>query len=78
MGSVPWASNRRTKSGGESYLTPVTAMPWNADHDAPSMSHLREPVREEPIATANALFEERMEKGRAIRISINRAPEQTP
>ena len=39
------------------------------------MSHLPEPVREKAIEIANALLEEGMEEGKAIRIAIANAKE---
>jgi len=39
------------------------------------MSHLPEPVREKAIEIANALLEEGMEEGKAIRIAIAKAKE---
>ena len=39
------------------------------------MSHLAEPVREKAIEISNALLEEGMEEGKAIRIAIMRAKE---
>ncbi|HKI85543.1 MAG TPA: hypothetical protein VKA53_02240 [Thermoanaerobaculia bacterium] len=50
-------------------------MPWNSDYCPPSMSHLSEPVREKAIEIANALREEGMEEGKAIRIAIAKAKE---
>jgi uncharacterized protein YdaT len=50
-------------------------MPWNSDYYPPSMSHLPEPVREKAIEIANALLEEGMEEGKAIRIAIAKAKE---
>lgn len=48
-------------------------MPWTPDRFPPSMSHLPEPVREKAIEIANALLEEGMEEGKAIRIAIAKA-----
>ena len=50
-------------------------MPWTPDRYQPSMSHLPEPVREKAIEIANALLEEGMEEGKAIRIAIAKAKE---
>ena len=50
-------------------------MPWNSDYYPPSMSHLPVPVREKAIEIANALLEEGMEEGKAIRIAIAKAKE---
>jgi len=50
-------------------------MPWTPDRYPPSMSHLPEPVREKAIEIANALLEEGMEEGKAIRIAIAKAKE---
>ena len=48
-------------------------MPWNADFFPASMKHLPPPVREKAIDIANALLDERMDEGKAIRIAIARA-----
>jgi len=50
-------------------------MPWTPSRFPPSMSHLPEPVREKAIEIANALLEEGMEEGKAIRIAIAKAKE---
>ena len=50
-------------------------MPWTSTRYPPSMSHLPEPVREKAIEIANALLEEGMEEGKAIRIAIAKAKE---
>ena len=50
-------------------------MPWTPDRYPPSMSHLPDPVREKAIEIANALLEEGMEEGKAIRIAIAKAKE---
>jgi len=50
-------------------------MPWTSDRFPPSMSHLPEPAREKAIEIANALLEEGMEEGKAIRIAIAKAKE---
>jgi uncharacterized protein YdaT len=39
------------------------------------MAHLPEPVREKAIEIANALLEEGMDEGKAIRIAIAKAKE---
>ena len=57
------------------FLNPVTAVPWNSDYYPPSMSHLPDSVREKAIEIANALLEEGMEEGKAIRIAIAKAKE---
>jgi uncharacterized protein YdaT len=48
-------------------------MPWSPFHYPPAMAHLPEPVREKAIEIANALLEEGMEEGKAIRIAIAKA-----
>jgi len=50
-------------------------MPWDATRYPASMKHLPELVREKAIAIANALLEEGMEEGKAIRIAIAKARE---
>lgn len=50
-------------------------MPWTADHFPVAMRPLYPLVREKAIAIANALLEEGMEEGRAIRIAIAKAKE---
>ena len=48
-------------------------MPWSMANYPASMRHLSEVTRAKAIAIANALLEEGMEDGRAIRIAIARA-----
>jgi uncharacterized protein YdaT len=48
-------------------------MPWTPDRYPPSMQHLTPIVREKAIEIANALLEEEMPEGQAIRIAIARA-----
>jgi uncharacterized protein YdaT len=48
-------------------------MPWNADYYPPSMQHLAPVVRAKAIEIANALLDEGMEEGKAIRIAIAKA-----
>lgn len=50
-------------------------MPWTLDRYPASMKHLPEPVLEKAIEIANALLEEGMEEGKAIRIAIAKAKE---
>ena len=50
-------------------------MPWNLDYFPPSMKHLPLLAREKAIEIANALLEEGMEEGKAIRIAIAKAKE---
>ncbi len=50
-------------------------MPWNTDYFPASMKHLPPAVREKAIDIANALLDERMNEGKAIRIAIARAKE---
>jgi len=52
-----------------------TVMPWNADYFPASMKNLPPAVREKAIDIANALLDERMDEGKAIRIAIARAKE---
>ena len=48
-------------------------MPWTPDRYPTSMRHLSEVVRDKAIAIANALLEEGMDEGMAIRIAIAKA-----
>lgn len=48
-------------------------MPWNEAYFPASMQHLAPPVRAKAIAIANALLEEGMDEGKAIRIAIAKA-----
>jgi uncharacterized protein YdaT len=48
-------------------------MPWSDDNFPPSMQHLAPVVRAKAIEIANALLDEEMEEGKAIRIAIARA-----
>lgn len=48
-------------------------MPWNETDFPASMRHLSPPVRAKAIEIANALLEEGMDEGRAIRIAIAKA-----
>ena len=50
-------------------------MPWTLERFPPSMEHLPERVREKATEIANALLEEGMEEGKAIRIAIAKAKE---
>ena len=50
-------------------------MPWNSDYFPASMKHLPPPVREKAVEIANALLEEGMDEGKAIRIAIAKAKE---
>ena len=50
-------------------------MPWTLERYPPAMEHLPERVREKAIEIANALLEEGMEEGKAIRIAIAKAKE---
>jgi uncharacterized protein YdaT len=50
-------------------------MPWNSSYFPASMKHLSPLVREKAIEIANALLEEGMEEGKAIRIAIAKAKE---
>jgi len=50
-------------------------MPWNSDYFPISMKHLPPLVREKAIEIANALLEEGMDEGKAIRIAIAKAKE---
>ena len=51
----------------------INKMPWNANYFPASMKHLPPLVREKAIEIANALLEEGMEEGKAIRIAIAKA-----
>ncbi|AOZ04292.1 hypothetical protein BKK81_33440 (plasmid) [Cupriavidus sp. USMAHM13] len=48
-------------------------MPWRADDYATSMRRLALEVREKAIEIANALLEQGMDEGKAIRIAIAQA-----
>jgi uncharacterized protein YdaT len=48
-------------------------MPWNEDYYPTSMRHLSDVARSKAIEIANALLEEGMEEGMAIRIAIAKA-----
>jgi len=50
-------------------------MPWTADYFPVSMKHLQPVVREKAIEIANALLDEGMDEGKAIRIAIAKAKE---
>jgi uncharacterized protein YdaT len=50
-------------------------MPWSKEHYPKSMIHLPDPVRAKAIEIANALLEEGMDEGKAIRIAIAKAKE---
>ncbi|HQN64684.1 MAG TPA: hypothetical protein PLR90_03565 [Methylophilus sp.] len=50
-------------------------MPWNEYHYPPAMIHLPSTVRTKAIVIANALLEEGMDEGKAIRIAIAKAKE---
>jgi uncharacterized protein YdaT len=50
-------------------------MPWTADRFPPSMRRLPAIVRPKAIEIANALLEEGMDEGMAIRIAIAKAKE---
>jgi uncharacterized protein YdaT len=50
-------------------------MPWDFLYYPDSMKRLPGPVREKAIDIANALLEEGMEEGKAIRIAIAKAKE---
>ena len=50
-------------------------MPWTPDRYPRSMQNLPDRVRDKAIEIANALLEEGMEEGKAIRIAIAKAKE---
>ncbi|HUH93837.1 MAG TPA: hypothetical protein VL742_11975 [Casimicrobiaceae bacterium] len=50
-------------------------MPWTFDTAPASMRHLPPLVREKAVEIANALLDEGMEEGKAIRIAIAKAKE---
>lgn len=50
-------------------------MPWSLERYPASMKHLSEPVLEKAIEIANALLEEGMDEGKAIRVAIAKAKE---
>ena len=63
---------RKVNTDGRAGLHPG-AMPWNADRYPASMRNLPAPVRAKAIEIANALLDEGMDDGRAIRIAIAKA-----
>jgi len=50
-------------------------VPWNSEYFPASMKHLSPLVREKAIEIANALLEDGMDEGKAIRIAIAKAKE---
>lgn len=50
-------------------------MPWTAEYYPTSMTNLPDPVRHKAIDIANALLEQGMAEGKAIRIGIAKAKE---
>lgn len=50
-------------------------MPWTSEYYPKSMRNLPEPVRKKAIEIANALLEEGMDEGKAIRIAIAKSKE---
>jgi uncharacterized protein YdaT len=50
-------------------------MPWTPERYPKSMQHLPAVVRAKAIEIANALLEERMDEGKAIRIAIAKSKE---
>jgi uncharacterized protein YdaT len=50
-------------------------MPWNEQHYPASMKHLSPTARTKAIEIANALLEEGMDEGMAIRIAITKGKE---
>jgi uncharacterized protein YdaT len=50
-------------------------MPWTLDRYPASMKHLPDPVLAKAIEIANALLEEGMDEGKAIRIAIAKSKE---
>jgi len=50
-------------------------MPWTTRRFPPSMEHLPARLRRKAIEIGNALLEEGMEEGKAIRIAIAKAKE---
>jgi len=48
-------------------------MPWTAQRYPVAMRHLPEAVRAKAVEIANALLDEGMDEGRAIRIAIAKA-----
>jgi len=53
----------------------IDSMPWNLLYYPASMKHLVPDVRDKAIEIANALLDEGMDKGKAIRIAIAKAKE---
>jgi len=53
----------------------MASMPWKSEYFPSSMKYLPAPVREKAIEIANALLDEGMDEGKAIRIGIAKAKE---
>ena len=51
-------------------------MPWNSTTYPTSMKNLPPVLREKAIEIANALLEEGMDEGKAIRVAISKAEEE--
>ena len=51
------------------------SMPWSSEYFPAAMKHLPPPVREKAIEIANALRDEGVDEGTAIRIAIAKAKE---
>ena len=56
-------------------LSGVNSMPWNSTYYPVSMKNLPPVLREKAVEIANALLEDGMEEGKAIRIAIAKAKE---
>jgi len=50
-------------------------VPWNSTYYPTSMKNLPPVLREKAIEIANALLEEGMDEGKAIRVAISKAKE---
>jgi uncharacterized protein YdaT len=50
-------------------------VPWNSSYYPASMKNLPPVLREKAIEIANALLEEGMDEGKAIRVAISKAKE---
>ncbi|MCX8116005.1 MAG: hypothetical protein N3D71_13180 [Burkholderiaceae bacterium] len=74
---VPWPglATRAFAAATDEFDPPRRAptMPWNETYYPASMRHLSPPVRAKAIEIANALLEEGMDEGKAIRIAIAKA-----
>lgn len=72
-GYQDWGASVIPRSAG--IFGSLFGMPWTLHHYPASMQNLPARVRDEAIKIANALLEEGMDEGKAIRIAIAKAKE---